>query len=212
MSLIYLILSAEIDEEGELVRRILKIGYTSEENKKRRLKAYELHNPGCKVLSMIPGTKEDESALHDYFKDFHWRGEWFKYDSSIVKYFKDREGGGYSKIPSPVITNNRIYWKDMNEVKLWLMGEYGIKENYIKVLFDFPDPNLFEPEPFIDSRFYDLDLELLKSIFKHYDNRKARSLGCLREVKHKIQSMVFSKGIVMEVAISEMNKTLLGKS
>lgn len=209
MSLIYLILSAEIDEDGEIVQKILKIGYTSERNKKRRFKAYELHNPGCRILSTIKGTRKDESALHEYFKDLHWRGEWFKYDSRIIEYFKAREIE--NNLPEPTITNNRIYWKDMNEVKLWLMGKYGVKESYIKVLFDFPDPTLFEPEPFIDSKLYKPYLELIDSIFKAYDDKTAKSLGCLRNIKYKIQSLVFSKGMVLKKAISEMNKTLLGK-
>jgi len=210
MSIIYLILSAEIDEDGEIVQKILKIGYTSERNKKRRFKAYELHNPGCKILSTIKGTRKDESALHEYFKDLHWRGEWFKYDSRIIDYFKAREIG--MKVPEPTITNNRIYWKDMNEVKLWLMSKYGVKESYIKVLFDFPDPTLFEPEPFIDSKLYNQYLELIDSIFKAYDDKTAKSIGCLRNVKYKIQSLVFSKGMVLKKAITEMSKTLLGKS
>jgi hypothetical protein len=210
MSIIYLILSAEIDEDGEIVQKILKIGYTSERNKKRRFKAYELHNPGCRILSTIKGTRKDESALHEYFKDLHWRGEWFKYDSRIIDYFKAREIG--MKVPEPTITNNRIYWKDMNEVKLWLMGKYGVKESYIKVLFDFPDPTLFEPEPFIDSKLYNQYLELIDSIFKAYDDKTAKSIGCLRNVKYKIQSLVFSKGMVLKKAITEMSKTLLGKS
>lgn len=210
MSIIYLILSAEIDENGEIVQKILKIGYTSERNKKRRFKAYELHNPGCKILSTIKGTRKDESALHEYFKDLHWRGEWFKYDSRIIDYFKAREIG--MKVPEPTITNNRIYWKDMNEVKLWLMSKYGVKESYIKVLFDFPDPTLFEPEPFIDSKLYNQYLELIDSIFKAYDDKTAKSIGCLRNVKYKIQSLVFSKGMVLKRAITEMSKTLLGKS
>jgi hypothetical protein len=209
MSIIYLILSAEINEDGEIVQKILKIGYTSERNKKRRFKAYELHNPGCRILSTIKGTRKDESALHEYFKDLHWRGEWFKYDSRIVEYFKAREIE--NNLPEPTITNNRIYWKDMNEVKLWLMGKYGVKESYIKVLFDFPDPTLFEPEPFIDSKLYKPYLELIDSIFKAYDDKTAKSLGCLRNIKYKIQSLVFSKGMVLKKAISEMNKTLLGK-
>lgn len=210
MSIIYLILSAEIDEDGEIVQKILKIGYTSERNKKRRFKAYELHNPGCRILSTIKGTRKDESALHEYFKDLHWRGEWFKYDSRIIDYFKAREIG--MKVPEPTITNNRIYWKDMNEVKLWLMSKYGVKESYIKVLFDFPDPTLFEPEPFIDSKLYNQYLELIDSIFKAYDDKTAKSIGCLRNVKYKIQSLVFSKGMVLKKAITEMSKTLLGKS
>lgn len=210
MSIIYLILSAEIDEDGEIVQKILKIGYTSERNKKRRFKAYELHNPGCKILSTIKGTRKDESALHEYFKDLHWRGEWFKYDSRIIDYFKAREIG--MKVPEPTITNNRIYWKDMNEVKLWLMSKYGVKESYIKVLFDFPDPTLFEPEPFIDSKLYNQYLELIDSIFKAYDDKTAKSIGCLRNVKYKIQSLVFSKGMVLKKAITEMSKTLLEKS
>lgn len=207
MSIIYLILSAEIDEDGETVQKILKIGYTSEKNRKQRFKAYELHNPGCKILSIIRGTRSDEKALHEYFKDLHWRGEWFKYDSRIIEYFKDRECG--LKLPVPTITNNRIYWKDMNEVKLWLMGKYDIREAYIKELFGFPDPTLLEPEPSIRADEYEIFLDLLDSVFKAYDNRKARSLCCIREVKNKIQSLVFSKGLVLKNAILEVNKTLL---
>lgn len=210
MSLIYLILSAELDEEGEVIQKILKIGYTREKNKKRRFKAYELHNPGCKILSTIKGTRKDETALHEFFKDLHWRGEWFKYDSRIVDYFKLREIE--FKVPEPTITNNRIYWKDMNEVKLWLMSKYGVKEKYIKILFDFPDPTLFEPEPFIDQKLFKIYLDLIDSIFKAFDDKKAKSIGCLRDIKYKIQAIAFSKGITLKKAISEMNKTLTGKS
>jgi hypothetical protein len=205
MSIIYLILSAELDEDGEIVQKILKIGYTEE--KEKRFKAYELHNPGCRILYTIEGTREDETSLHEYFKDLQWRGEWFKYDERIVNYFKDRKLN-IDQIPTPTINNNRIYWKDLEEVNLWLSCKYGVNETYLKVLFDFKDPTLFNPDPYIDSENYYLNLSLLESIFKRFNNNTAKKLDCLRDIKYQIQSLI-SKGSTLDNAVSEMNKTLL---
>lgn len=207
MSIIYLILSAELDEDGEVVQKILKIGYTEE--KEKRFKAYELHNPGCRVLYIIEGTRDDETSLHECFKDLQWRGEWFKYDERIINYFKDHQSINTNyQIPKPTINNNRIYWKDLNEVNLWLMCKYGINEIYLKVLFDFKDPTLFNPDPYIDPSSFDLNLILLDSIFKRYNHGTAKKLDCLRDIKYQIQSLI-SKGSTLEEAVSEMNKTLL---
>lgn len=210
MSVIYLILSAELKEDGEIAQKILKIGFTEE--KEKRFKAYELHNPGCRILYTFEGTREDEVHLHETFKDLQWRGEWFKYDSRILDYFKNHEKiVKQNLVPKPTIVNNRIYWKDMNEVNLWLGSKYGINENYIKVLFDFKDPNLFTPDPFIELDSFELNLKLLDSIFKRFDHRTAKTLDCLRDVKYQIQSLIL-KGSTLKDAFSEMNKTLLGES
>lgn len=66
-----------------------KIGYTSESNFERRLDFYELHNPFCKVLYIIPDATEDhEKLIQAKFNEYRvYRKEWFKNSAKILRFF-----------------------------------------------------------------------------------------------------------------------------
>ena len=50
---------------------LLKIGYTADENSKKRFDTYKMHNPKSVVLFTIPGgTEQDEKNLHHMFRSF----------------------------------------------------------------------------------------------------------------------------------------------
>lgn len=64
----------------------LKIGYTS--NLKNRLKQYDTHNMYYKLLYVINGNCEKE--LHEMFKEYHYKKEWFHKNKEILNEFKKR--------------------------------------------------------------------------------------------------------------------------
>ena len=75
---------------------LLKIGYTNDKNRERRLAGYSTHNPCFEVLYEIPkGTEDHEKRLHFKFKDLKFKkdsslSEWFMCDQSIIDYFESR--------------------------------------------------------------------------------------------------------------------------
>lgn len=66
-----------------------KIGYTGDSNFDKRLIAYKLHNPSCKVLYIIPGATEDhEKLIQAKFNEYRvYRREWFKGNVKILRFF-----------------------------------------------------------------------------------------------------------------------------
>ena len=68
---------------------ILKIGYTSDKNSKKRFESYKNHNPFFEILFTIPGgTEEDEKNLHYKFKSYLRSGrEWFSCEQEILDFF-----------------------------------------------------------------------------------------------------------------------------
>jgi DNA-binding XRE family transcriptional regulator len=70
--------------------QFLKIGYTKNINK--RLSQLQVSSPvKLEVLHLIDGNVTIEKKLHVLFKDLRTSGEWFKFDSSILEYFADKE-------------------------------------------------------------------------------------------------------------------------
>lgn len=85
----------------------LKIGYTS--NLKNRLKQYDTHNMYYKLLYVINGNCEKE--LHEKFKKYKEKTEWFKYNDEIIEYFKNRN------------TENEVI-KSVNSVSININSEW----------------------------------------------------------------------------------------
>lgn len=92
--MIYLIESAgyEVRENNSISYfKLLKIGYTEDNNKDKRFLQYKLHNPTCQVLYEIPEATEDyEKRIQYKFRDLlfeNYGREWFKYDESIIDFF-----------------------------------------------------------------------------------------------------------------------------
>ena len=88
--MIYLIQITYYNETENIPIKLLKIGYTKDENKDIRYSQYKMHNPLYQVIYEIPGaTEEQEKALHLKFSRYLYIGrEWFRYSNEIVDYFK----------------------------------------------------------------------------------------------------------------------------
>ncbi len=90
--MVYLIYVNHFDKEENKLLELLKIGYTADNKKEVRYQTYKLHYPPSKVLYEIPDANTlDEKRLQKYFQEFRYSDyglEWFKYDQSIVDYFK----------------------------------------------------------------------------------------------------------------------------
>ena len=88
--MIYLIQITYYNEIENIPIKLLKIGYTKDENKDIRYSQYKMHNPLYQVIYEIPGaTEEQEKALHLKFSKYLYIGrEWFRYSDEIVDYFK----------------------------------------------------------------------------------------------------------------------------
>ena len=88
--MIYLIQTTYYNETENIPIKLLKIGYTKDENKDIRYSQYKMHNPLFQVLYEISeGTEEQEKALHQIFSKYLYIGrEWFRYSDEIVDYFK----------------------------------------------------------------------------------------------------------------------------
>lgn len=94
--MIYLIESAgyEVRENNSISYfKLLKIGYTEDNNKDKRFLQYKLHNPTCQILFEIPGATEDHEKRVQYkFKNLLFEDygrEWFKYSEEIIDFFKN---------------------------------------------------------------------------------------------------------------------------
>ena len=208
--MIYLIESVSYNKETKEITDLLKIGFT--ENRDERYKAYLLHNPEFKLLYEIEGSKSDEIALHEFFQDFRYLHEWYRFEESIIDYFKERKID--NKEPEPIIREDgRIYWEDLGEIIPWLCGKYGIKDAYIRVLFRFPNVTVFNPSSSIDSTLYPLYLTLLDTVFRVLDNRYARGINCAWDFRYKLESLerFHSTPEAITKIVSEMNKTPISK-
>ena len=93
--MIYLIRSSVYNNITDKHEFILKIGYTGEDNWKKRLSSYYSHNPGSELLYVISDcTLEDEDKLQYYFREYVYNNsnysgnEWFYCRDEILDYFK----------------------------------------------------------------------------------------------------------------------------
>lgn len=115
---------------------VIKIGYTKDENYKKRLSAYSTHNKNYDTLFTISGgTKEDEYNLHQYFKDLLYDSEWFILDPSIEIFFD----------------NNRT----IEQVRSRVGYKKEIKKR-LNLIFDYKEVSMLMKE-FISSEIYDVE-------------------------------------------------------
>ena len=87
--------------EDENFSRLIKIGYTKDENRDKRLQTYIYHNPGFKfIYEFMGGTEDQEHRLHYKFKKYlHHGNEWFTHSENILEYFKTATLEDFSKLP-----------------------------------------------------------------------------------------------------------------
>ena len=58
--------------------REIKIGFTARPVEKRLKSLQTAHPYKLKLLTIVPGTTEDEKSLHERFANIRLEGEWFK--------------------------------------------------------------------------------------------------------------------------------------
>lgn len=129
--MLYLIKTVYYIEETGEVLKLLKIGYTrdNESTMHSRFTAYKLHNPGHTVLYRIPNlTEYDEKVVLGKFSDLMYEDygrEWFKWDQGIIDFFEELskdpkealKGLTYvSKNPGMVRINGKSY-KETEEIR-----------------------------------------------------------------------------------------------
>ena len=98
--MIYVGISPYKNEDGTYCD-LIKIGYTKDENRDKRLLMYTSHNPSFKfVYKFVGGTEDQEHRLHYKFRDYiHHGNEWFRYSGEIMDYFKTSTLQDFSKLP-----------------------------------------------------------------------------------------------------------------
>lgn len=66
---------------------LIKIGYTGASDAESRLKQLQTGCPsGLELLCTSEGTQADERELHERFKTFRERGEWFKPAPQVIRH------------------------------------------------------------------------------------------------------------------------------
>ena len=129
--MIYLIESAGYKEEGGNTTffKLLKIGYTEDSRKDRRIDQYKLHNPTSKVLFEIPnGTEDHEKRIQYKFKYLKYNGygnEWFNYSEEIINFFKEIKSLEDIEKNLPKSTS-RNYLKQKNIIKRIVNSIYPV--------------------------------------------------------------------------------------
>lgn len=74
-----------IESYGEEGKKFLKIGYAKDIQ--QRMRAYDTHNPGYKLLKTREGGTELESYFHRRFSQFLYKNEWFNWNQKIIDDF-----------------------------------------------------------------------------------------------------------------------------
>lgn len=66
--------------------KYLKIGFTSDIDVRK--KQYNTHNANFELLYYIKSNNLLEKKLHEKWKNFKFKNEWFNYTDEIINYFK----------------------------------------------------------------------------------------------------------------------------
>ena len=121
--MIYLGRDSFYDEEENQHYFILKIGYTADENRDKRLLNYTSHNPSFKFISIIlGGSEEHERKIHYKFRKYLILGrEWFEYKDEILDFFKISTLEDIDKIflPERQIPNLEIRYPEVEIQESW---------------------------------------------------------------------------------------------
>lgn len=131
--MIYLIQTTYYDETENISIKLLKLGYTKDENKDTRYSQYRMHNPLFRILYEIPGgLEEHEKALHYRFSKYLYTGrEWFSYSDEIIDYFRTHttlDSLGDLEIPEKV---DRVEFKKEIKRMIDLVIKYKISQGDI---------------------------------------------------------------------------------
>lgn len=130
-------------------RDYVKIGFTK--NVEARMKNYETDNCYSKLIDSKPGTRKDESTLHELCKKWHYKNEWFynvpeirdiwnNYQHSFneLEHMKETT----EKIINLIYQNKKIpdlkilsQWKSIQENQHWTQDEWVIKESKDESLY-----------------------------------------------------------------------------
>lgn len=102
------------------------LGYS--DNLDRRLGAYQTHTPDYVLLDVREGDLDTETGLHNYFKNYRYNNEWFRYDKFIIDNFKTAELLPELMVPAKI--NVKRKKKVINDVLM----ELNLKKEDYKLL------------------------------------------------------------------------------
>lgn len=127
----------------------IKIGYTSDDNPEARKRALQTgSSSGLTVLATMPGSMEDEKALHRRFAKWRVVGEWFSPHPEILKLISQNQH------------QQQVDFRSIWPLKIYLAGKINtqfdwrmdiLRSNYNKLGNGSPD----EPWPVLGNVIYD---------------------------------------------------------
>src|SRR5262249_45238273 len=79
----------------------IKIGVTRDVERRLRALATGSAVP-LELLATLPGGRSLEKKLHERFRRFHVRGEWFRADEVLLRYIREQAAGGPAPKPDPL--------------------------------------------------------------------------------------------------------------
>jgi hypothetical protein len=68
--------------------KYVKIGFTASDPK-WRAHDFKIGNPDIKLLGHTAGTRATERMLHNLFREWHHRNEWFRLDAKVLNAIRD---------------------------------------------------------------------------------------------------------------------------
>lgn len=198
------------DWRGETVY-LLKIGYTDDNNYKKRMETYKSSNPLGEVVSTIPGgTEEQEKRLHYKFRDHlfpDYGREWFLYDESIVEFFKSKptleDLDGLSEVFTKGVRDSDNFRRMVQTPCTYLIEDSSKIEKYIEKVFQEIEDNtsLEAFENYIRS-----DTSLKKELVDHYFLVKKRREGVL---KYDVDDKAVREGLEKLLKLKQTRDKLL---
>lgn len=136
--MIYLIKTVYYIEETGVVLKLLKIGFTgdNESTINSRFLAYKLHNPLSEVLFKIPGGTEDHEKRIQYkFRNLLYSDygrEWFYYSDEIIDFFSNIDSLDGLEEELSKDASGRYYDRFRKKVKEVVESVYPINFDEVK--------------------------------------------------------------------------------
>ena len=121
--MVYLI----VDEE----QMVCKIGYS--DNSYERLKQLQTSNPNKLIIvSIIEGDIDLEQSIHNKFKNYHIKREWFYFSEDILFYFNDCYKRTY---PELIINDTTVANTAIHYLKRLGIMSFNLTSELLEILY-----------------------------------------------------------------------------
>ena len=154
----------------EPIDNVVKIGTSKESNVKTRFESVQTGNHrDLQLIGVCDGSFKEEKILHEIFKDYRLKREWFRYEKDIQEYVENNcNRYDYNKI-----NNGKSYYKSLPVEERREIDR--IKGERLKQK---------------QNRILDSDLKILDKLFE-LDSNSELTYKQIREVieNHKIQGI-----------------------